>query len=161
MHLLFFPKTDPKKKDDQGSEILNHNALVYRASKSISDLKLDIILIADLALDPYTNHGQDGVLNADGTVDNDKTVKILADAAVVCANSGFDWVAPSDMMDGRVGAIRQALDNCSFCNTGIISYSAKFASSYYGPFRSAINSSLDGKVLDKNISTKSHQLQRS
>ena len=83
--------------------------MVYRASKSISDLKLDIILIADLALDPYTNHGQDGVLNADGTVDNDKTVKILADAAVVCANSGFDWVAPSDMMDGRVGLFDKLL----------------------------------------------------
>ena len=144
-----FPKTDPQKKDDQGSEILNRNALVYRASESIKDLNLDILLIADLALDPYTNHGQDGVLNADGSVDNDRTVEILADAAIVCANAGFDWVAPSDMMDGRVAAIRKALDDSSFCNTGIISYSAKFASSYYGPFRSAINSSLEGKTLDK------------
>ena len=116
--------------------------MVYRASESIKDLNLDILLIADLALDPYTNHGQDGVLNADGSVDNDRTVEILADAAIVCANAGFDWVAPSDMMDGRVAAIRKALDDSSFCNTGIISYSAKFASSYYGPFRSAINSSL-------------------
>ena len=136
-----FPKIDPQKKDDQGSEILNHNALVYRASKSIKDLNLDILLIADLALDPYTNHGHDGVLNADGTVDNDRTVEILADTAVVCANAGFDWVAPSDMMDGRIGSIRKTLEDNQQIHIRILAYSAKYASAYYGPFRDAVGSS--------------------
>lgn len=109
----------------------------------------DILLIADLALDPYTTHGQDGVLLADGSVDNDRTIEILANASIVAAESGFDWVAPSDMMDGRVGVIRNTLEENSFSNTGIISYSAKFASSYYGPFRTAINSSKGIKPVDK------------
>ena len=141
-----FPKVDPKKKDTCGSEILNPDSLVYRAAAAINRLSLDIVLIADLALDPYTTHGQDGVLLTDGVVDNDQTVEILANASMICAGAGFDMVAPSDMMDGRVGIIRKTLDENLFQHIGIISYSAKFASSYYGPFRSAIksSSSLDG-----------------
>lgn len=149
-----FPKIDSHKKDVTGSEILNPNSLVYRAANALRNSNLDILLIADLALDPYTTHGQDGVLDAKGNVDNDRTVEVLANASVVCADAGFDWVAPSDMMDGRVGVIRSILDQNSFSNTGIISYSAKFASSYYGPFRSAINSATIGKTVDK----KSYQL---
>jgi porphobilinogen synthase len=149
-----FPKIEHGKKDPLGSEILNPDGLVYRASKLVKKSKLDVLLIADLALDPYTNHGQDGVLNSDGTIDNDQTIEKLAKAALMCAESGFEWVAPSDMMDGRVGVIRNVLDENSFTNTGIISYSAKFASSYYGPFRSAIKSEPKGKTVDK----KSYQL---
>ncbi|MEK9773636.1 MAG: porphobilinogen synthase, partial [Opitutae bacterium] len=121
---------------------------------SLRKLNLDILLFADLALDPYTSHGQDGVVLENGYVDNDKTVEILAKASIICADAGFDWVAPSDMMDGRVGAIRSILDQNSFSRTGIISYSAKFASSYYGPFRTAINSTTVGKPVNK----KSYQL---
>ena len=144
-----FPKIDSTNKDAGGNEILNRESLVYRAARKVKNLDLDILLIADLALDPYTSHGQDGVLLADGTVDNDHTIEILAQASVLCADAGFDWVAPSDMMDGRVGVIRNALDQNSFQDTGIIAYSAKFASSYYGPFRTAIDSSSDGKPVDK------------
>lgn len=144
-----FPKIDPQKKDGSGSEILNPDSLVYRTAAAINRLNLDIVLIADLALDPYTTHGQDGVLLPDGVVDNDQTVEILANASMVCAGAGFDMVAPSDMMDGRVGIIRKTLDENLFQHTGIISYSAKFASSYYGPFRSAIKSSSAEGGVDK------------
>ncbi len=146
----FFPKIESGKKDEHGSEILIPESLVYRAAAHIKNLFPDILLIADLALDPYTTHGQDGLLLGDGSVDNDGTIEILAKAAIICADAGFDWVAPSDMMDGRVGVIRSALEQNSYYNTGIISYSAKFASSYYGPFRSAINSSPGNNPLDKS-----------
>ncbi len=146
----FFPKIESGKKDAHGSEVLNPESVVYRAAAQIKNLFPDILLIADLALDPYTTHGQDGLLLGDGSVDNDGTIEILAKAAIICADAGFDWVAPSDMMDGRVGVIRSALEQNSYYNTGIISYSAKFASSYYGPFRSAINSSPGNNPLDKS-----------
>jgi len=145
----FFPKIDPSKKDTKGSEILNKDSLIYRAASQIKNLHPNTVLIADLALDPYTTHGQDGVVLADGTVENDRTVEILANASITCANAGFDWVAPSDMMDGRVGVIRSILEQNHFNHVGIISYSAKYASSYYGPFRSAINSSSPNKTVDK------------
>ena len=89
------------------SEILNPNSLVFQAARSLRKLNLDILLFADLALDPYTSHGQDGVVLENGYVDNDKTVEILAKASIICADAGFDWVAPSDMMDGRIGIIRK------------------------------------------------------
>jgi len=145
-----FPKIPLESKDEKGSAILNPESLVYRAACEIKNLGLEIILIADLALDPYTTHGQDGILNALGEIDNDPTVEILAQASVVCANAGLDWVAPSDMMDGRIRIIREALEKNSFHHVGIIAYSAKFSSSYYGPFRSAIGSSIDTVPVDKS-----------
>lgn len=145
-----FPKIPSGLKTPKGDEILNPKSLVYRAAKSLKALDSNLVLIADLALDPYTSHGQDGIVLENGYVENDETVEILAKASLVCANAGFDWVAPSDMMDGRVAIIRETLDQNSHSNTGIISYSAKFASSYYGPFRSAIDSSPNGQQVDKS-----------
>jgi len=144
-----FPKIETNHKDPIGKEILNPESLTYRTASRLRRKFSDILLIADLALDPYTTHGQDGVLLPDGTIDNDQTVEILADASLICANAGFDWVAPSDMMDGRIGAIREKLETNSFSNIGIIAYSAKFASSYYGPFRTAIQSDSSGKPVSK------------
>ena len=135
-----FPQIDSSKKNPLGSDFLNPDSLTYRAAEEIKSSISDVLLIGDLALDPYTNHGHDGVLNSTGGVDNDKTVKALSKGAVMAAKSGYDLVAPSDMMDGRVSAIRKELDQNEFQKTGIISYSAKFSSAYYGPFREAIGS---------------------
>lgn len=141
-----FPHIDESKKDAKGSEILNPKSLVYQAVRQVKDALDDIALIADLALDPYTLHGQDGILSEDGRVDNDPTVEVLAEAAVLAAQAGYDLVAPSDMMDGRVQKIRERLEAEGFIDTGIISYSAKFSSSYYGPFRDAVGSKTDSPV---------------
>ena len=141
-----FPHIDESKKDAKGSEILNPKSLVYQAVRQVKDALDDIALIADLALDPYTLHGQDGILAEDGRVDNDPTVEVLAEAAVLAAQAGYDLVAPSDMMDGRVQKIRERLEAEGFIHTGIISYSAKFSSSYYGPFRDAVGSKTDSPV---------------
>ena len=141
-----FPHIDESKKDAKGSEILNPKSLVYQAVRQVKDALDDIALIADLALDPYTLHGQDGILSEDGRVDNDPTVEVLAEAAVLAAQAGYDLVAPSDMMDGRVQKIRERLEAEGFLHTGIISYSAKFSSSYYGPFRDAVGSKTDSPV---------------
>lgn len=141
-----FPYIDESKKDAKGSEILNPKSLVYQAVRLVKDALDDIALIADLALDPYTLHGQDGILSEDGRVDNDPTVEVLAEAAVLAAQAGYDLVAPSDMMDGRVQKIRERLEAAGFIHTGIISYSAKFSSSYYGPFRDAVGSKTDSPV---------------
>lgn len=135
-----FPHIDHKKKCDRGSEFLNPNSIAYRAAEEIKASIPDIILIGDLALDPYTTHGHDGVISKDGFVDNDSTVEILAKGANIAANAGYDFLAPSDMMDGRIASIRKALDNNNNINTGLISYSAKFSSAYYGPFREAVGS---------------------
>ena len=141
-----FPHIDESKKDAKGSEILNPKSLVYQAVRQVKNALDDIALIADLALDPYTLHGQDGILSEDGRVDNDPTVEVLAEAAVLAAQAGYDLVAPSDMMDGRVQKIRERLEAEGFIHTGIISYSAKFSSSYYGPFRDAVGSKTDSPV---------------
>ena len=141
-----FPHVAPSKKNEMGTEILSPSALTYRAVREIKDTVKDIALIADLALDPYTTHGHDGILSNDGRVDNDKTVEILAKAAVLAAEAGYDLVAPSDMMDGRILKIRQSLERAGHLRTGIVSYSAKFSSSYYGPFRDAIDSKTDMPV---------------
>ena len=139
--VALFPVTPPKKKDDKGSEALNVACLVLRAVRAIKDALPDLIVITDIALDPYTSHGHDGVLNSDGSdVDNDATVEILAQIAVIHAEAGVDWVAPSDMMDGRVGAIREALDDAGHTGVTILSYAVKFASAFYGPFRDAVGS---------------------
>ena len=139
--VALFPVTPPEKKDDTGSESLNPDCLVLRAVRAVKDVLPELIVITDVALDPYTSHGHDGVLNSDSTdVDNDATVKILAQMAVVQAEAGVDWVAPSDMMDGRVGAIREALDDAGHTGVIILSYAVKFASAFYGPFRDAVGS---------------------
>ena len=141
-----FPHITHSKKDPMGNEILNPSSLAYRAAREIKAKVKDIALIADLALDPYTTHGHDGILSSDGRVDNDKTVEVLAQASILAAEAGYDMVAPSDMMDGRILKIRKSLDGQGHAQTGIISYSAKFSSSYYGPFRDAIDSKTEVAV---------------
>lgn len=133
-----FPQIHQNKKCDQGIEFLNPDSLVYQAAKEIKASVSDVILIGDLALDPYTSHGHDGVLSENGEINNDKTVEILSNGALLSADAGYDFLAPSDMMDGRISAIRKKLDQNNMIDTGIISYSAKFSSAYYGPFRDAL-----------------------
>lgn len=139
--VALFPKLDSKYKDDFGSAALAEDALILRAVRAVKKAAPDLVVMTDIALDPYTTHGHDGVLTRDGRdVANDATVEILIKMAVLHARAGVDFVAPSDMMDGRVGAIRQALDSAGFTQTAIMAYSAKFASAYYGPFRDAVGS---------------------
>ncbi len=139
--VALFPVLAAERKDARGSEALNPETLLLRAIRALKAAVPELVLIADVALDPYTTHGHDGVLTADGTqVANDETVAILAQMAVLQAAAGIDLVAPSDMMDGRIGAIRQALDGAGYSGTGILSYSVKYASAYYGPFREALGS---------------------
>jgi len=136
-----FPCIRPDRKDPQGSYGFDPQGLIPRAIGAIKRAAPGQIVITDVALDPYTSHGHDGLLNDEtGDVDNDRTVAALARLAVLEAKAGADWVAPSDMMDGRVRAIRQALDAADFTQTCILSYAAKFASAYYGPFRDAVGS---------------------
>jgi porphobilinogen synthase len=139
--VALFPKIDAKLKDAEGTEELNEDGLILRAVKAVKKALPELVVITDVALDPYTTHGHDGLLNAAGAdVDNDRTVARLAAMAVRQARAGVDFVAPSDMMDGRVGAIRAALDTAGFTEMGIIAYSVKFNSAYYGPFRDAVGS---------------------
>ena len=139
--VALFPKLDPKLKDDEGTQALNEDALVLRAVRAVKKAVPELTVVTDVALDPYTSHGHDGVLNAArDDVENDRTVEILTRMAILQARAGVDLVAPSDMMDGRVGAIRRALDAAGFSGTGIMAYSAKFNSAYYGPFRDAVGS---------------------
>ncbi len=136
-----FPVIDRAAKDAKGSHALSPDNLLFRALREVKSAVPGLVLIADVALDPYTDHGHDGVLTSDGRdVDNDATVEILAQLAMKEAEAGADIVAPSDMMDGRVGAIRQALDKAGHDDTCILAYAAKFASAYYGPFRDAVGS---------------------
>ena len=148
--IALFPAPKPETKSLNGAEAYNPDGLVQRAIRALKADFPVLGVITDVALDPYTTHGQDGIIDSKGEVDNDSTVEILAKASIVYANAGIDWVAPSDMMDGRIKIIREALERNSFHNTGIISYSAKFSSSYYGPFRSAIGSSMDSVIIDKS-----------
>jgi len=139
--VALFPKLDPKLKDANGTHALNKQTLVLRAVHAVKTAVPELTVITDVALDPYTSHGHDGVLNAAGDdVDNDRTVQILCKMAVMQAAAGVDFVAPSDMMDGRIGAIRKALDAAGYTDTGILAYSAKYNSAYYGPFRDAVGS---------------------
>ncbi len=138
--VALFPCIDPAKKEPQGMYALASENVLYRAIRSIKKTFPKLLVIADVALDPYTSHGHDGLLSEGGYVENDPTVAMLARLAVAEAEAGADIVAPSDMMDGRVRAIRQALDTAAFENTNIMSYSAKYASAYYGPFRDALGS---------------------
>jgi porphobilinogen synthase len=139
--VALFPKLDSRLKDEDGTAALREDALILRAVQAVKRALPEMIVMTDIALDPYTVHGHDGVLTPDGRdVDNDRTVGILANMAVLHACAGVDLVAPSDMMDGRVGAIRRALDAAGREGTAIMAYTAKFASAYYGPFRDAVGS---------------------
>ena len=137
--LALFPYTDVGARTPDGKDALNPDNLMCRAARAIKKAVPDIGLMADVALDPYTDHGHDGLL-ADGVILNDETVEILVKQAVVEADAGFDIIAPSDMMDGRVGAIRQGLDKAGYQNVQIMAYAAKYASAFYGPYREAIGS---------------------
>jgi porphobilinogen synthase len=150
--VALFPKLDPSLKDDEGRQALNEETLVLRAVRAVKKAVPHLTVITDVALDPYTTHGHDGVLTvARDDVENDRTVGILAEMAVLQARAGVDLVAPSDMMDGRVGAIRRALDAAGFTGVGIMAYSVKFASAYYGPFRDAVGSA---KAAGTNLLSK-------
>jgi porphobilinogen synthase len=137
--IALFPYTDPKLRDAEGAEALNPDNLVCRAIRVIKKEVPDIGVLCDVALDPYTSHGHDGLLR-DGVIVNDETVAVLVKQALVEAEAGCDIIAPSDMMDGRVGAIRTALDQAGFVDVQIMSYAAKYASAFYGPFRDAVGS---------------------
>ena len=137
--ILLFPKVDDKLKDNLGKEALNPQGLVQRTIKEIKNSCPDITIISDVALDPYSIHGHDGIIK-ENKILNDETNKVLAEMALSHAKSGADIVAPSDMMDGRVLSIRTVLEQNNFLETGIMSYGAKFASSLYGPFRDALDS---------------------
>jgi len=139
--VALFPKLDAKLKDAGGTQALNPETLVLRAVRAVKKAVPELTVITDVALDPYTSHGHDGVLNAaQDNVANDRTVEILCAMALLQAEAGVDIVAPSDMMDGRVGAIRSALDAAGYTDTAILAYSAKYNSAYYGPFRDAVGS---------------------
>jgi porphobilinogen synthase len=138
--IALFPNTDPALRDENASEAFNPGNLVCRAVRAIKQDVPEIGIICDVALDPYTSHGHDGLLNDDGEVENDRTVEALITQALVQAEAGCDILAPSDMMDGRIGAIRAALEENGFTNTQILSYAAKYASAFYGPFRDAVGS---------------------
>jgi porphobilinogen synthase len=138
--IALFPYTDPDLRDHNGTEALNPENLVCRAIRAIKKAVPEVGLLCDVALDPYTSHGHDGLLH-DGKILNDETVEILVKQALVEAEAGCDIIAPSDMMDGRVGAIRTALDAAGRTDVLIMAYAAKYASAFYGPFRDAVGSS--------------------
>lgn len=137
--VALFPHTHPDLKCEEGKEALNPNNLMCQTTRLLKKAIPGLGVIVDVALDPYTSHGHDGVLR-NGLVANDETLAVLKDMALVLANAGVDMVAPSDMMDGRVGAIRKALDHAGYKNIRILAYSAKYASAFYGPFREALGS---------------------
>ena len=147
--VAIFPAIDADKKDQKGSHAFDDDNIVCLALKGLVERFPEVIKIADVALDPFTDHGHDGVL-LDGKVDNDQTLELLQNQALILAQSGADVLAPSDMMDGRVKVIRDILESNSFVDTIILSYAAKYASSFYGPFREAVGSSANlGKASKK------------
>jgi len=152
--LALFPVIESGLKDAEGREALNPDGLVPRTVQRLKRELPELALITDVALDPYTSHGQDGLLAADGSLLNDETVAVLARQALMQSQAGADIVAPSDMMDGRVAGIRQALEDARQIYTRILAYSAKYASSYYGPFRDAVGSAGNLGKADK----KSYQM---
>ena len=151
--IALFPKIENELKTPDGKEALNSNNLICEAIKITKKVNPDLGVITDVALDPYTDHGHDGIIH-NNQIDNDLTLDILCKQAIVQAQAGCDILAPSDMMDGRVGAIRDTLDEHGFINVQIMSYAAKYASSFYGPFRDAVGSA--GNLSKK--SKKSYQM---
>jgi porphobilinogen synthase len=147
--VALFPKIEPSLKTPDGAEACNTGGLIARAIRAVKSALPELGVITDAALDPYTTHGQDGIIDSDGYVMNDETVVALRRQAQVCAAAGSDVIAPSDMMDGRVGAIRAELDAHGFIHTQIMAYSAKYASAYYGPFRDAVGSAPNLGKADK------------
>ncbi len=147
--VALFPVTPASAKSEFAEEAFNPNGLAQRAVRAIKDAVPEMGVITDVALDPFTTHGQDGIIDHDGYVLNDRTVETLVQQALSHAEAGADIVAPSDMMDGRIGDIRQALEEESFVNTRIMAYSAKYASAYYGPFRDAVGSAANLGKADK------------
>lgn len=148
--VAIFPSIPQTLKDPAGSHGLSPDNLLYRAVRAVKQACPELVVITDVALDPYTSHGHDGLLSQDGsTVDNDSTVEVLCQLAVLEAQAGADMVAPSDMMDGRIGAIRTALDDAGYADVAIIAYSAKYASSLYGPFRDAVGSKIGKDAVCK------------
>ena len=147
--IALFPNVDPSLRTLDGAEAYNEQGLIPTAVRAIKAAVPELGIITDAALDPYTSHGQDGILDADNYVDNDVTVEALRRQASVCAAAGADVIAPSDMMDGRIGAVRAQLDQDAFINTRIMAYSAKYASSYYGPFRDAVGATATLATGDK------------
>ena len=137
--VLLFAKAEDDLKDNEGKEAVNINGLMQRGIRAIKEAVPEMYVMSDVALDPYSSYGHDGIIK-DGEIINDATVEILGEMAVSHAQAGADMVAPSDMMDGRIGYIRERLEEEGFNNTGIMSYSVKYASSFYGPFRDALDS---------------------
>ncbi|WP_340075962.1 porphobilinogen synthase [Leptobacterium sp. I13] len=137
--VLLFVKVPDNLKDNKGTEALNPNGLMQRAIKTVKNVVPEMLVMTDVALDPYSSYGHDGIVE-NGQVLNDETVSVLAEMSVLHAQAGANFVAPSDMMDGRVLEIREALEDVGHINTGIMSYSAKYASAFYGPFRDALDS---------------------
>ena len=137
--VLLFVKVPDNLKDNQGAEALNPNGLMQRAIKTVKNICPDMLVMTDVALDPFSSYGHDGIVQ-NGIILNDDTVNLLAEMSISHAKAGADFVAPSDMMDGRILSIREALEDEGFFNTGIMSYSAKYASAFYGPFRDALDS---------------------
>ena len=146
--VMLFPVNDPARKDAHGTYATDKNGLICRALQQAKQACPDILTFADIALDPFTSHGHDGILNAKGDVDNDATVAALVNMSLTLASAGCDFVCPSDMMDGRIGAIRSALDAAGHSQVAILSYCAKYASAFYGPFRDAVGQKIRG--LDKS-----------
>ena len=138
--IAVFPVIESSKKDNLGSEAINKNNFISNSIRKIKEEFPEIILIADIALDPYTDHGHDGILK-DDVVENDETIEVLTNQSLLLADAGADILAPSDMMDGRIGIIRNALEEKNFKNTILLSYAAKYNSKFYGPFRDAVKSS--------------------
>ncbi len=137
--VLLFVKVDDALKDNKGTEAWNPNGLMQRAIKTVKDVCPEMLVMTDVALDPYSSYGHDGIVEG-GKIINDATVEVLAEMSISHAEAGANFVAPSDMMDGRILGIRKALDQSNFIDTGIMSYSAKYASAFYGPFRDALDS---------------------
>lgn len=138
--IAMFPNIDQSKKDDRGTEALNDKGLIPEAIRAMKAAAPNVGIICDVALDPFTAHGHDGLIDETGYVLNDETTELLVEQAIVQAKAGADIVAPSDMMDGRVGAIRTGLEKSGYTNTLILSYAAKYASAFYGPYREAVGS---------------------
>ena len=151
--VLLFVKVPDNLKDNKGSEALNPNGLMQLAIKKVKNACPEMLVMTDVALDPYSSYGHDGIV-ADGQILNDETAEVLAEMSISHAEAGADFVAPSDMMDGRILTIRDALEEEGFINTGIMSYSAKYASAFYGPFRDALDSApVDIKNIPKDKKT--------
>ncbi|WP_431133223.1 porphobilinogen synthase [Psychroserpens mesophilus] len=151
--VLLFVKVPDNLKDNKGTEALNPNGLMQRAIKTVKNVCPGMLVMTDVALDPYSSYGHDGIIR-DGKIINDDTVDVLAEMSLSHAQAGADFVAPSDMMDGRILAIREALEDDGFTDTGIMSYSAKYASAFYGPFRDALDSApADIKNIPKDKKT--------